>query len=65
MNNDLEVGQTLHVGQEVSVEKCVMEGKMNILEGVNSYHLNVKNITATVLRVHRIMAGPEGLHFHA
>ena len=47
------------------MERCVMEGKMNILEGVNSFHLNVKNITATVLRVHRLRAGLDGLHFHA
>ena len=42
-----------------------MEGKMNILEAVNSYHLNAKNITGNVLRVFRIKSGQNGLHFHA
>ena len=65
VGSDLSVGKLLHVSEEVNVQRCQMEGKMDILEGVNSYHLNAKNISARVLKVFRIKSGEEGLHFHA
>jgi hypothetical protein len=36
MNTNLIVSKNLHANNEISVERCEMEGKMNILEGIQS-----------------------------